>query len=51
MLEVRQIGQGQLGPLFQPIADALRVDMTGLFRLKVSFIRETTILKPVFDCA
>ena len=26
MLEVRQIGQGQLGPLFQPIADALRVD-------------------------
>ena len=25
-LEVRQMGQGQLGPLFQPIADALRAD-------------------------
>lgn len=25
-LEVREMGQGQLGPLFQPIADALRMD-------------------------
>ena len=25
-LEVRQMGQGQLGPLFQPMADALRAD-------------------------
>jgi sugar phosphate isomerase/epimerase len=25
-LEVREMGQGQLGPLFQPIADALRAD-------------------------
>jgi sugar phosphate isomerase/epimerase len=26
MLEVRQMGEGQLAPFFQPIADALRVD-------------------------
>ena len=25
-LEVRKMGEGQLGPLFQPIADALRAD-------------------------
>lgn len=25
-LEVRELGQGQLGPLFQPMADALRAD-------------------------
>ena len=26
MLEVKEMGQGQLGPLFQPLADALRAD-------------------------